>query len=131
VAILDDAVDLLRADGRTTFLDLTCGDGSLMLRMAEALRCESYGITDGGDSRARNVIKNCTVDIVRISRESFSLIHFYPPLNWQRRGGPGELEYLSRATNWLLPSGVVAAVVSPGVVRYNYTPFVVHLNSFY
>lgn len=113
--------------GQFTILDPCAGEGVAIRRLSELLGCSpdlTYGI-ELDDSRS-GVIHAALPDAhvlapadffgCRANLGSFSFIWLNPPFDYSYGGHRVEEQFLRRATDWLVPAGVMALVCPEDVV---------------
>lgn len=110
-----------------TILDPCAGEGAALRQLAEQLACpqvlnyaieldESRATTLQGTMRDAHVLAPADFFSCRASIGSFSFIWLNPPFDDSYGGSRVEERFLWRATDWLMPGGVLALVCPQDVV---------------
>jgi hypothetical protein len=125
---------------RFTILDPCAGEGNALRQLAKQLNCPpaaSYAI-ELDESRAETLHATLAANVLapadffgcRASRNSFSFIWLNPPFDHAYGGYRVEDQFLWRATDWLMPGGVMALVCPENVVD-EYSEARRHFSTFY
>ena len=124
-----------------TILDPCAGEGNAVRQFAELLNCpldSTYAI-ELDESRAEalgrtlpdaHVLAPADFFGCRASRNSFSFVWLNPPFDYAYGGYRMEEQFLWRATDWLMPGGVMALVCPENVVD-EYSEARRHFTTFY
>jgi|SRR5579872_701024 len=119
-------------------LDPCCGEGEAIDTLAQSLgapREQVYAIELEQDraatTKARlagaHVMDPCSCFDARINAGSMAVAWVNPPFDDNVHGGRAEVDFLIKATSWLMPGGVLCFVIPEHVVGGCYKPAVAHL----
>ncbi len=122
-------------------LDPCAGEGTAIRQLSELLRCPPTSVhaIEMDDCRAEairaalpeaNLLAPADFFGCRASFGSFSFIWLNPPFDYSYGGFRVEDQFLMRATEWLVPGGVIALVCPEDVVE-EYSEARQHFNRFY